>query len=231
MKEVLLLSDQGTAFMSKVMWDLCTQPRVKQLRTSVYHPQTDGMAKRFNKTPRSMLRKVINIDGKNWDQLLPHVLWAVREVPQNSDFSPFELLYGRRPQGILDLAKEAWEQRPSPHLSVIEHIESMQQQMARIWPHVREHMKEAQIAQAHVYNRGTKVREFRSGDMVMVLLPTSDCKFLARWHGLYEVVKKNWSCRLLGMAARPMERPSDIPCKPLETVEGARSGPSGGLGH
>ncbi len=35
-----ILTDQGTPFMSRLMADLCTLLKVKQLRTSVYHPQT-----------------------------------------------------------------------------------------------------------------------------------------------------------------------------------------------
>ncbi len=38
-----ILTDQGTPFMSWQMADLCTLLKVKQLRTSVYHPQTDGL--------------------------------------------------------------------------------------------------------------------------------------------------------------------------------------------
>src|SRR4029434_7342244 len=105
-----ILTDQGSCFMSKVMKCLCQSLKVKQIRTSVYHPQTDGLVERFNKTLKHMLRKVIAVDGKNWDQLLPYVLFSIREVPQGSTgFSPFELLYGRRPRGLLDVAQEACE--------------------------------------------------------------------------------------------------------------------------
>ena len=39
-------------------------------------------------------------DGKDWDNLIPYLLFAYREVPQSSTgFSPFELLYGRQVQG------------------------------------------------------------------------------------------------------------------------------------
>jgi hypothetical protein len=59
-----------------------------------------------------MLWKVIKQDGKNWDQLLPHLMFSLREVPQSfTGFSPFKLLYGRRPRGLLDLTKEVWEPR------------------------------------------------------------------------------------------------------------------------
>lgn len=45
-----ILTDQGTPFMSRLMADLCHVLKVKQLRTSVYHPQTDGLVDQFNQT-------------------------------------------------------------------------------------------------------------------------------------------------------------------------------------
>ena len=186
-----ILTDQGTPFMSKIMQDMCKLLRIKQLRTSVYHPQTDGLVERFNQTLKRMIKKVMELDGRNWDQLLPFLMFSIREVPQASTgFSPFELLYGRRPRGLLDLAKEAWEQQPSPHRTMIEHVEGLRDRMATLWPLVREHMAEAQTAQARVYNRGTQPREFQVGDKVLVLVPTVECKFLARWQGPYEVIER-----------------------------------------
>ena len=44
-----------------------------------------------------------------WDKLIPYVLFAYREVPQESTgFSPFELLYGREVRGPLE---SWWERR------------------------------------------------------------------------------------------------------------------------
>uniref|UniRef100_A0A8C5BI86 Gypsy retrotransposon integrase-like protein 1 n=1 Tax=Gadus morhua TaxID=8049 RepID=A0A8C5BI86_GADMO len=186
-----VLTDQGSCFMSRVMKQLLSLLQVSQLRTSVYHPQTDGLVERFNKTLKQMLKKVMDADGKNWDQLLPHELFAVREVPQASTgFSPFELLYGRIPRGLLDLAKEAWESRPSPHRTLVDHVEQVRDCMAQVWPIVRDHLRQAQQAQARVYNRGAQLRLFRPGDLVMMLIPTSECKFLAKWQGPYEVMEQ-----------------------------------------
>lgn len=50
-----LLTNQGTLFMSKLMLDLCQLLQVKHLKTSVYHPQTDGLIKRFNQTLKRLL--------------------------------------------------------------------------------------------------------------------------------------------------------------------------------
>ncbi|XP_068097047.1 uncharacterized protein [Hyperolius riggenbachi] len=186
-----ILTDQGTPFMSKVMADLCKLFKIQQMRTSVYHPQTDGLVERFNKTLKMMLKRVVQKDGKDWDCLIPAVMFAVREVPQASTgFSPFELVYGRRPRGLLDLVKETWESESSPHISVVEHISQMQERIAKVMPLVKEHLMAAQEAQRRVYNRSAKVRQFQIGDRVAVLIPTVESKFLARWQGPFEIIEK-----------------------------------------
>ena len=138
-----------------------------------------------------MLRKVVDKDGKNWDYLLPYLMFAIREVPQlSTGFSPFELLYGRHPRGLLDIARETWESESSPHRSVIEHVAQMQDRIAQVMPIVKVHLAQAQLAQQRIYNRGAQVRSFAPGDRVLVLVPTVESKFLAKWQGPYEVLEK-----------------------------------------
>jgi len=49
-------------------------------------------------------------DGKDWDCLLPYLLFAYREVPHVLiGFFPFELLYGQDVRGLLDVLKESWK--------------------------------------------------------------------------------------------------------------------------
>ncbi len=61
-----------------------------------------------------MLRRVVAEDKRDWDLMIPYVLSGIRKVPQASTgFTPFELLFGRQPRGLLDVAKEAWEQQPA----------------------------------------------------------------------------------------------------------------------
>ena len=57
--------------------------------------------------------------------------------------------------------------------------------MTAIWPVVREHM-----AQERVYNRGAQPQEFQPGEKVLVLIPTMESKFLAMWHGPYDIVER-----------------------------------------
>ena len=92
-----ILTDQGSNFMSSPMTAIYHLPGVKSISTSPYHPQTDGLVKRFSGTLEAMLRKVAIEDGKDWEKLVPYLLSAYREVPQASaGVSPFELLFGRQ---------------------------------------------------------------------------------------------------------------------------------------
>ncbi|KAL1276794.1 hypothetical protein QQF64_036417 [Cirrhinus molitorella] len=186
-----ILTDQGTPFMSRLMADLCRLLHVKQLRTTVYHPQTDGLVERFNKTLKQMLRRVAAEEKRDWDQMLPYVLFGIREVPQASTgFTPFELLFGRQPRGLLDVAREAWEQQPAAYRSSFEHVRLMRERIDRVMPLVREHLTQAQQAQQRHYNRAAQPREFQPGDHVLLLVPNSACKFLATWQGPYTVTEK-----------------------------------------
>ena len=85
-----ILTDQGTSFMSRTLRELYELLGMQSIRTSVYHPQTDGLVEQFNRTLKSIFRKFVHDDSRNWDRCLVHLLFAVREVPQASTgFSPF----------------------------------------------------------------------------------------------------------------------------------------------
>ena len=45
-----LLSDRGTAFLSKLMQAICEVMGVHKVNTTAYHPQTDGLVEQFNRT-------------------------------------------------------------------------------------------------------------------------------------------------------------------------------------
>ena len=104
-----ILTDQGKNFTLALLGELYQLMGVMALRTSPYHPQADGLVERFNQTLKAMPRKVLKGEKRDWDRMLPYVLFAYREVPQTTvGFSPFELLYGRDPQGLLDVLQEEW---------------------------------------------------------------------------------------------------------------------------
>ena len=125
-----ILTDQGTNFNSQLLKEVYQLLHIKPIKTTPYHPQTDGLVERFNHTLKSMLRKTATEEGKDWDRLIPYLLFAYREVPQASTgFSPFELLYGRQVRGPLDILKESREASPKSSESVVSYALAMQEKL------------------------------------------------------------------------------------------------------
>jgi len=88
-----ILSDRGSQFTSEMMKEVGRLLSMRQLTTTPYHPMCNGLVEKFNGTLKKMLRKMCVEKPKDWDRYLPALLYAYREVPQESlNFSPFELM-------------------------------------------------------------------------------------------------------------------------------------------
>ena len=62
---------------------------IKPIKTSPYHPQTNGMVEHLHSIMKGILRKVISKFDNQWDRELPYGLFSYREVPNEiTSFSP-----------------------------------------------------------------------------------------------------------------------------------------------
>ncbi|XP_037831815.1 uncharacterized protein LOC119617061 isoform X2 [Kryptolebias marmoratus] len=188
-----ILTDCGTNFLSTLLKQVYQLLGIKSLKTTPYHPQTDGLTERFNQTLKQMLRKFVNETGTDWDQWLPYLLFAYREVPQASTgFSPFELLYGYEVRGPLSLLRETWEgdKERSQAVNVVSYVVQMRERLEKMAALAQAHKEEAQKHQKGWYDQSACQRSFSPGQKVLVLLPSADSKLLAKWQGPYEIQSK-----------------------------------------
>ena len=107
-----------------------------------------------------MLRKAVTKEGKDWDKLIPYLLFAYREVPQAStEFSPFELLYGRAVKGPLDIIRDTWSAMgtTSKDESVITHVLTIRERLEKMSNIVKEN-----LGKHNKYRRKLMTREHRT---------------------------------------------------------------------
>ena len=80
--------------------------------SSVFHPQTDGQIEVVNHSLGNLLRCIVGEKPKQWDLALTQVDLALGEKPKQWDNnsvnrstgkSPFQVVYGHNPQGVLNL--------------------------------------------------------------------------------------------------------------------------------
>jgi hypothetical protein len=76
-----LHSDQGRNFESQLMKELCLITGIHRTRTTPFHPRSDGLTERANRTILQMLRTSTADSPDNWPHLIPAVLAAHRMTP------------------------------------------------------------------------------------------------------------------------------------------------------
>ena len=104
-----ILSDRGSQFVSDLMREISRLLSVRQLQTTPYHAQCNGLVERWNGTLRRMLQKMAAERPSDWDRYNPALLFSYREVAQASlGFSPFELVYGRSVRGPMSVLRDIW---------------------------------------------------------------------------------------------------------------------------
>ncbi|GFV24117.1 retrovirus-related Pol polyprotein from transposon 412 [Trichonephila clavipes] len=92
-----LHSDQGRNFDSAVCKRLCEILAIDKTRTTVLHPQSDSMVKRFNRTILINLTLLVSSNQQDRDKkLLFFSLLAYRSaVQETTGFFPSQMLFGR----------------------------------------------------------------------------------------------------------------------------------------
>ena len=71
-----LHSDQSKQFESKLLSEVCTILRNDKTRATLYHPQSDGLIERFNRTLLSMLSTSVDDNPFQWEEYVDKVCFA-----------------------------------------------------------------------------------------------------------------------------------------------------------
>ena len=139
-----------------------------------------------------MLQRMCAERPKDWDRYLPALLFAVREVPQESlGFSPFELLYGRNVRGLMAILRELWtdEVEDEEVRSTYNYVINLRKRLEHTCELAMKNLQKVQGKQKVYYDRRAKPRSFKVGDKVLLLLPTDSNKLLLQWRGPFEIVE------------------------------------------
>ena len=183
-------SDQGSNFMSGVFQQVMSELGIKQIKSSAYHPQSQGALERYHQTLKTMLRAYCDECPDDWDKGIPFVLFATRDSPNESTgFSPFELVYGHEVRGPLKLIKERFMSQDDD-VNLLDYVSKFRERLSKACEVAKEHLKVSQGKMKAHADKNAKERSFKPGDKVLVLLPLLGEPLKARFSGPYLVKKK-----------------------------------------
>ena len=186
-------SDQGRQFESKLFQEVCDILNIKKTRTTPYHPQSDGMVERFNKTLVTMLSSYVSEHQRDWDKYIPYVMMAYRSAEhETTGQTPNRLMLGREVSTPLDIM---YEMPPSiKQIPENRWAWELKERMEEAHSFVRNKAKGEMRRQKRYYDRKLSYQRFEKDDDVYVFFPVrkSGCssKLTSFWKGPYKVLEK-----------------------------------------
>ena len=200
-----LMSDQAQAFESKVIQALCNYLGIEKIRTTPYHPQSNGQVERTHQTLMRMIGKLDDERLKNWPSHLGSITHAYNSTrSQITGYSPYYLMFGRRPRLPIDLIF------PTARREVI--TKDIDQYVAVLYDRLRDAVNKARLNADHeaqrqkrVYDKRAGAVELRPGDRVLIRLDA--------YIGMRRKLKNRWSSELHTVVRRVAD---DVPTYVVE---------------
>jgi hypothetical protein len=160
-----------------------------------FHHESIGALERFHFTLERMAKSFIHEHPTQWDIAIDFYLFAYNSVKSAATgYSPQELVFGRNLRSPLNVMREIWlngePEKPKLGKDALTYITELKEQLEAASEAAEAEMKRQGDRQKRIYDRKTTVREFKEGDLVLILQPTSSFKLLAQWAGPYPVTKK-----------------------------------------
>jgi hypothetical protein len=184
-----IISDRGAQFIARFWEQLQSALGSKLIRSSAYHPQTDGQTERVNQILEDMLRACIIHYGTSWDKCLALAEFSYNNSYQSSlQMAPFEALYGRRCRTPLSWSETGEHKIFGPDL-VVEAEDKVKI--------IQANLKIAQSRQKSYADKRRKPLQFQAGDFVYLRVsPTKGVqrfgikgKLAPRYVGPFEILK------------------------------------------
>lgn len=210
-----LHTDQGRQFESELFQHMCRLLDIHKTRTTPFHPQSDGMVERFNRTLEDMLSLVVSENQKDWDAWLPYLLMAYRSAEHESTgFSPAEIMLGR--MVTLPLSAQLPrlpDETDSPRKPTPKYVLELDKTMHRIHEIARGKLKLASDKQKKFHDKGAYNQEFTQGDLIWLLNTKRkrgiSPKLQKRWDGPGKILKK-LSDVIYRVKMRPKKKPQVV---------------------
>ena len=122
--------------MSAIISEVCKLFRVQKSRTTPYHPQSDGLVERFNRTLLDMLAITVTDRLFEWEQHLPRLCHPYNtSIHPKTGSSPFFLMFGRQAPMPVDIMLRTATPTPTtvpPYVVNLETVSRLLTSMCRV---------------------------------------------------------------------------------------------------
>ena len=206
----IILSDRGTHFNNNMITKLLEKFKINHLLSTPYHPQTNGLVERFNRTLCESLAK-LSTKTNDWDLFIAPTLFAYRTSKHSTTkIEPFFLVYGRSARLPVDGSEDAdsfsQNDRLRKLIDDVPHIRSKAHDTITKAQTKQKKFHDDHIRKPHGFQIGDKVLYFK-----VALDQSHSGKLNPKWKGPYYVhqVLPNESYKLRTLEGQILAAPAN----------------------
>ncbi|CAA0808162.1 Unknown protein [Striga hermonthica] len=189
-----IVSDRDPCFTGRFWTTMFNLMGTELKFSTAYHPQTDGQTERMNQLLEEYLRHYVTASQDNWVELLDMAQFCYNlHKSSATGMSPFELVYGQKPQLPHDVAVQrtggkcpaAYRYARAQHELLVE---------------ARDSLAKAQRRMKKYADRGRRDVQFAVGDLVLLKVSPKVWKqisakavhrgLISKYEGPFEIVSK-----------------------------------------
>ena len=183
-------TDQGPQFESELFQELCHTMHIHKTRTTPYHPQSDGLVERSNRTVQNILKAYVNTDQTDWDRHLPTTMLAYNtSTHSTTGYTPHYLLYGFEAFMPLHIMYPL----PQPHQPKLltQFVSDFHNRLQTAFTTVRQRTGQSHTQTSARYDQSARAKPFSLHDFVWLHAhppPHVSPKLFKHWTGPWKIV-------------------------------------------
>ena len=172
--------------------ELMKRSRIAQAHSTTYHPQSNGLVERPNRTLVNMLRVFCSRYRTDWDKYLPQVVGAYNSTQHSTTgISPFMILTGRERAMPLTFFYPEYEGKNTSPQAYVKEAVKRQQELNEL---CRRNTAQAQMRQQKKYDEKIlQAKPYAVGQYVSVfqnVIPPKGTKKLPKiWRGSFMITE------------------------------------------
>ena len=164
-----IITDQGRNFESELIESLCQVAGMKKLCTSPYHPQTNGQCECFNSTLLNMLGTLTPEQKKDWKNHVSAMVHAYNCTKNAATgFSPYYLLFGRKPRLPVDVEFGLQRGNQRGPLGESNYVSQLRRRLKFAHNKAKQVASKQQARHKGLYDRKYRGATLDVGDLVLV---------------------------------------------------------------
>ena len=177
----IIHTDQGSNFTSQIMETFCKIFKIKQLKSTAFHPQSLGSLERSHHVLIQYLKNYC--EKTNWDRWIRFAIFSYNtSTHEGTGFTPHELIFGKEATIPSEFAQNKLPLTYNLFLKTLQDKLAETQSLAKIRLHA------AKEKSKRFYDQKLNIQNYDVGDTVYLLNDTKSSKLDVEHSGPYKII-------------------------------------------